>query len=66
MQQKSFSIAYLFCCSRFFIYLPSLLKLGYATERELPSREAMFQVSVFYQSLDEKKNMRMLEKSAVI
>lgn len=43
MQQKSFSMAYLFCCSCFFI-CPPLLKLGYATEMELLSHEAMLQV----------------------
>lgn len=45
MQQKSFSMAYLFCCSHFFIYLPSPPKVWFATETELPSHEAMLQVS---------------------
>lgn len=45
MQQKSFSMAYLFVAPFSFFICPPLLKFGYATETELPSHGAMLQVS---------------------
>lgn len=64
MQQKSFSMAYLFCCSCFFIYLPSLPKawLCHRNGVNLPwSHDTSQWICRHW-----KKNVRMLEKSTVI